>query len=294
MFEFAAAAVLFGLVSAGTWGIADFFIGKSTRAVGSVNAALLVNGLEALIYLVLYVVLLNKSVVITNEGLLYAVIGSIAFGAAQAGFFKAVRLGPIGLVSSIASTYPFVALMVGLLLFAASVSAIELAGIALIVAGVMVASGLFDTSKHRLGMGPLIALLPALGWGVGIGFISHALTLMDWPTVLLIELLIAPIMLLLLMPFIKGDESVTARSVIAGAKVPVVWIAAVPQMIGLLALNVGIANKPTEAAIVVAVSSCYPALTIFLALRHLKEKIPLVPLLGGIVGIIGVVILALG
>lgn len=294
MFEFAAGAVLFGLLSAVSWGVADFFIGKSTRAVGSVNAALLVNGLEALIYLMLYVLFLNKNVVITNDGLMYALIGSVSFGAAQAGFFKAMRLGPIGLVSSIASTYPFVALMVGLLLFAASVSAVEVAGIALIVAGVMVASGLFEKSKRRLGMGPLIALLPALGWGVGIGFISHALTLMDWPTVLLIELLVAPIMLLVLMPFIKGDESVTVRSVITGAKMPVVWIAAIPQMIGLLALNVGIANRPTQAAIVVAVSSCYPALTIFLALRHLKEKIPLVPLLGGIVGVIGVIILSLG
>ncbi len=294
MFEFAAAAIMFGLIAAGSWGVADFFVGTSTRAVGGVNAALLVNGLEALIYAVLYILFLYQYAAVTTEGVLYALIGSVAFGAAQAGFFKAMRLGPIGLVSSIASMYPLITLVVSVLLFAAGVSAVEVGGIMLIVTGVMVASGLFEPSKQRLGNGPLVALLPALGWGVGIGFISHALSLMDWQTVILIELVTAPIILLLLMPFIKGSEHVTRRSLLAGVKLPVVWIAAVSQMLGLLALNIGIAHKPTEAAVIVAVSSCYPALTIFLALRHLKEKIPLIPLLGGIVGIIGVVVLALG
>ncbi|HVI69523.1 MAG TPA: GRP family sugar transporter [Magnetospirillaceae bacterium] len=292
MFEFA--AVLFGLISAGSWGFADFFVGKSARTLGSAKAALLVNTIQAVVYSILYVLFLAKDVTFTSEGVIYALIGSIFFAGAQASFFKAMRFGPVGLVSSISSTYPLVALLVGVILFAVGVSVVKVVGIVFIVAGVMVASGLLEKSKHRLGKGPLVALLPAFGWGVGLGFISQALSLMDWQGTLLIELLVAPVVLLIGLPCIKGDEHVTLGSLAKGARLPVVWMSGLLQMSGLLALNVGIVRKPSEAAVIVAVSSCYPALTIFLALRHLKETIPLVPLIGGIVGIVGVIILALG
>lgn len=292
MFELASVTILFGLTSAVAWGIADFFIGRVAKALGSVRAALLVNGIEAGVFGLLYLLFFWNSTW-TSQGVMYALIGSVFFGAAQGGFFKAMRLGPVGLVSSISSTYPLVALVVGVALFAVGVSLVDTVGIVLIVSGVMVASGLFERTKH-LGKGPLIALLPALGWGAGLGFISQAFTMMPWQNVFLIELVTAPIVLAALTPFIKGNEKITSHTLLAGVGLPIIWLAGILQMTGLLALNLGMSFSPAESAIAIAVSSCYPALTIFLALRHLDEKIPVIPLIGGIIGVVGVVVLALG
>jgi drug/metabolite transporter (DMT)-like permease len=117
---------------------------------------------------------------------------------------------------------------------------------------------------------------------------------MDWQGALLIELLLAPIVLVALLPFLKNDESVTARELRAGARSRIIWAAALAQALGILALNVGLSVAPDSATVVIAVSSCYPVLTIWLAMRHMQERIPLVPLLGGLAGVTGVVLLSLG
>jgi len=117
---------------------------------------------------------------------------------------------------------------------------------------------------------------------------------MDWAATFLIELLATPIVLILLSPLIKGSEDVTFKALRVGWRLPIIWWAAIIQMLGLLAVNLGLTKVPDSAPVVIAISACYPVLTIFLALRHLQERIPLVPLLGGVVGVAGVVILSLG
>jgi drug/metabolite transporter (DMT)-like permease len=293
--DFGLSPALFGLFAALSWGISDFLVGKAAQRFGASKAALLVNGFGAVAYLAAYFLFLRYDTTFTTDGLLFALIGSVSFGLAQKTFFKAMAYGPIGLVSAVSSTYPLVALFVGLLFFGAHLQSMQILGIVLVVGGVMVASGLAERkTSQQLGKGPLFAIGAACGWGVGIGFIAHATSLMSWQNVFLTELLVAPVVLASLLPFTKGKEVMSLSAFKTAAWSPLILAGAVIQTCGLLFLNLGIAAAPTASAVVVAVSSCYPALTIFLALTHLKEKIPLIPLLGGITGVIGVVILVLG
>lgn len=287
---------LFGLTPAIAWGASDFFYAKSSQKFGSLKAALTINAAGALVYGLAYLLFLQGGATYGSEGVMYAVIGSISFGLAQTMFSKSLEIGPVSLASPISSTYPLVALGVGLLLFGAKISGLQIVGICLIVLGVMIASGILQLKKseRHLGKGPLFALAAATGWGVGLGFIGHAMTLMSWQSTFLIELLITPLVLIAVIVAVKRKEQVTLRALGQALRSPVIWSVGVVQMIGLLALNLGLARFKDSGVVIVAISSCYPALTILLALRHLNEKVPLIPLLGGITGIIGVIILTLG
>ena len=286
----------FGLIPAFAWGVSDFLSAKSAQRFGALKAAFVINSLGALVYLVFYGLFLHFNTSINSDGLIFALVGSVSFGLAQVSFFKSVALGPLSLVSPISSTYPLISLVVGLLLFNARVTFIQVIGILLIVAGVMVASGLWQTKKSEMhsGRGPVIALGAAAGWGIGLGFIAHATTMMSWQNVFLIEQLVAPIVLLFVMPVIKGGEIIDRKSLIKLLNSPFVWGAGALQMTGLLTLNLGLANIPTAVAMIVAISSCYPALTILIAFKHMRERTPMIPLLGGVAGIVGVIVLVLG
>jgi drug/metabolite transporter (DMT)-like permease len=288
--------VTFGLLAAVAWGISDFLIGKSSKAVGAIKGALLVNIAGAFAYALVFLLFLRENATFTREGVLYVITGGMFFGLAQATFFKAMHLGPVGLVSSISSVYPLITLLVSVAFFSAQLSAQQIAGIVLVVGGVAVASGIANPKflHQRVGNGPLLALIPVLGWGVGWALIAQAVEQMSWESVLLIELCMTMATLAILAPLVKGSERITAQGMRAGWLMPVIWGAAIIQTLGMLAVYLGIDQVPNGAAIVVALSACYPALTIFLALRHLNEKISLVPLIGGLVGVAGIVILSLG
>lgn len=290
------ALVLFGLTSALSWGVSDFLYGKSSQEFGSLKAALAVNGIGALVYVVAYGVLLHGSATYTSQGVLYALIGSVLFGVAQLVFSKSLEIGPVSLASTITSTYPLVTLVVGVALFGALIVPAQIIGIVMIVLGVMVASGILQlqSSERRAHKGPLLALGAAVGWGVGLGFVAHAMTLMTWPGVFLIEMLAAPVVLLVIAVTIKRDEPVSLPLVAASLRSRVMWGAGLTQMLGLLVLNLGLARFKDSGVVIVAISSCYPALTTFLALRHLREKVPLIPLMGGLMGVAGVVALVMG
>jgi drug/metabolite transporter (DMT)-like permease len=288
--------ILFGLLAAIAWGISDFLIGKSSKSLGPIKGALLVNIAGALVYSLAFIVFLHRNATFTTEGILYVLAAGVFFGLAQATFFKAMYLGPVGLVSSISSVYPLITLLISVVFFAAQLSLQQTMGVVLVVAGVVMASGIANSkiATTRVGKGPILALIPILGWGVGWVLVAQAVSKMSWESVLLIELCMTMVTLIVLTPLVKGKERISIRDMRTGWSMSVVWGAAIIQTLGILAVYLGIDQVPDGAAIVVALSACYPLLTIFLALRHLGEKIALIPLLGGFLGVAGIVILSLG
>ena len=117
---------------------------------------------------------------------------------------------------------------------------------------------------------------------------------MGWKSTLLIELLVTPIVLVVLTPIVKGGEQVTLKQIKKIWRLPILWVAAAVQMLGILAVNLGLNRDASETAVIIAISTCYPALTIFLALHNLKERIPPARIAGGLIGIAGIVVLSIG
>jgi drug/metabolite transporter (DMT)-like permease len=73
---------------------------------------------------------------------------------------------------------------------------------------------------------------------------------------------------------------------------PPIVLAGLIVLLGDVSFNVGLSTSADAGAtVVIAISACYPALTILLALRHFGEEVRAVPLGGAVAAILGVVAL---
>ena len=286
-----------GLTAAVSWGVSDFFSAKAARHVGPLLGATLVAVIGAVVYTAVYAVWLWPYHSASLASLGYAVAAGVSMTLGGAAFWVGLASGPVSLVSPISSMYPLVTTAVAVVLFHAELDARELAGIALIMVGLVVVTGLFapKNTARKVGKGSVWALVAALGWGLGYVLLAQAVARGDWQLVSAVEYAIAALVMVLLVPLIKRREAVSAAAVRKGLLSGSVLAAGIIQMVGFAALSVGIARSTASAgAVVTAISACYPILTIALALRQFGEKVRPVPFVGAAVGIAGVVVLSLG
>ncbi len=289
-------SLLFGLIATTGFGVGDFLIGRASRSIKPLLAALIVNTYSFLIYAAMFLIFFHDHLVLQHPGVWQAAAAGVFMGVAQITFFRAMNAGPVGLVSAIGSVYPLITLVIGSIFLGLDINQLQALGIVMVVGGVMLASGLLDSrvANKKLGTGPLLAIIPACGWGIGWLFVFQAIAQIGWETTFLIEMLVTPVVIASLALLVKGTGRLNISATKAHWKMPELWLVAVLQMFALLAINVGISKLPDSTVVVVALSSCYPVLTIFLALRHLQERIPVIPLIGGVLGVLGVVVLSIG
>ncbi|HUS26033.1 MAG TPA: DMT family transporter [Nevskiaceae bacterium] len=296
MLSDATLVTLCGLTAAVAWGVSDFWSAKASKNLGPIIAALLVNVIGALTIAVLYSVLWYKPVHITPESLGYAIGGGVFLAFALVAFFKGLAAGPVSLVSPVAAAYPLVTTILALAVFKAHLAAQQVAGILLVVFGVMAATELLDfkRSNRKLGIGPSFALGAAACWGISFTLLSQAVGQLGWELLTAIELAVVVLALALLLPFIKGSEQISVKNLRRYATNRYIVGAGFASLLGTTALNLGLARETASGAIVTAVSASYPVLTMFLALRNFKERVKIVPLVGAVISVAGVVILSLG
>ena len=288
---------LLGISAALAWGISDFFAAKSAKAVGPILASALVNILGILVFVIVYVLFLHPNIEITKTAIVFAASSGVFLALGAVSFFIGLGAGPVSLVSPISSTYPLVTTLLALAVFHAHLTAREMVGIFLVVLGITAASGLLSLqkSKRKVTKGPAFALLAALGWGIGFALLAQAINRADWKIVSIVEFALVTVTFLILVPLIKGDEVISRSTIYKGLRNKFVIGASIIQLLGVLALNVGISKSAaTGGAVIIAISAVYPVLTIFLALKHFNERVKFIPLLGAFLGIAGVVVLSLG
>jgi transporter family protein len=286
-----------GVTVAISWGVADFFAAKATKKVGSILAVMLVTVIAALVYGIVYALLLRSHHSLSLTGLAYTAVSGIFIALGGIALFIGFEAGPVSIVSPLTSMYPLMTTLFALVIFHASLTAKDLIGIVLIVIGVMVASGLLAARimKRGIGKGPVFALLAAVTWGVGFTLLAQAVKRGDWQLVTAVQYVFGALTVVAVVPFIKGEEVISLKTIGKGLSNKFVLGAGIVEIFGYIALSVGISKSTASSgAIVTAISACYPLLTIFLALKHFDEEAKLVPLLGAFVGIAGVVMLSLG
>ncbi|MGH7234022.1 MAG: EamA family transporter, partial [Candidatus Saccharimonadales bacterium] len=98
---------------------------------------------------------------------------------------------------------------------------------------------------------------------------------------------------ILVLPFIsKSSYQITSK--LRHVSRNFLFGAAILQVIGFLAITAGIGRVGNLASIAVAVSACYPVITVFLALKNLGEEFDPIPVIGALTSVIGIVILSVG
>jgi drug/metabolite transporter (DMT)-like permease len=207
--------------------------------------------------------------------------------------YLAFERGPVSLASPLSAAYPLVTTVVGVLFFHAALSAAECVAVAVIVAGIMVASGLFgvERAERRISAGPRLALLTTVLWGVAYPLLGAAVAGSGWQVVTLIQMVAMVPVLGLLLVIRRRPEGLTPTRLAQCLRGPSVIAAGVLQMLAVGAINIGFGRDQAAGTMIVATSSAYPVITMLLALRHFDERADAVALGGALLTVAGVLVL---
>jgi drug/metabolite transporter (DMT)-like permease len=278
------------VLSLGVSGIMARIIG---RAIGPLPA-ILGNFAVGLLALVLWFLITGNSILWRLDGAHWLLATAAPFTIASLLFYIAFSRGPVSVAAPLCAMYP-VFVIIGMLFLGIHPSAIQWAGMALVMPGVWIVarSGRRAAAEQPTGVGGLpltiaIALGAAFLAGAGIMAAREASAIYG-PAQLLLTVRIFGVALLLI---------VLAGALLSGrtnTQVPLRWW---PVLVAVGVLDVGavlallIATQGEGAAIGAVASSPYAVITVLLAWIILREPIPLRQWGGIVLVIVGVAVLA--
>lgn len=285
--------VTLGAFAAVALGVADFFGARASKNIGPVTAAFVVQTAGTVAYCGWFIIADPDIPGLSVATWLYALGGALLMGAGMCTLYLAFERGPVSLASPLSAAYPLVTAAVGVLFFHAALSAAEGIAVAVIVLGIMAASGLFgtDRAERTISAGPRMALLTTVLWGVAYPLLGQAITASGWEVVTLIQLSAMVPVLGVMMALRREREHVTTPLVLRAFRSPPVVAAGVLQMLAVLAINIGYGLDQAAGTMVVATSAAYPVITMALALRHFDERAGRVALAGAAATVVGVLML---
>ncbi|MDQ3648205.1 MAG: DMT family transporter [Actinomycetota bacterium] len=277
-------AVALGLGSSLAWGIADFLGGLASRRL-SVLAVLAVSQVVGLVLLLAVVALRGEGPPAAHH-LLVAGASSIVGVGALAAFYRGLAVGTMAVVAPISSTAAVVPVVAGIL-GGERPSTLQLAGIVLAMAGVVLAARAQAAEGARAGLatGAGLALLAALGFGSFFVLIDSA-SEGDVFWALLSNRVVGVAMLVglavVLRPSLRLERG-DAR-----------------MLLGVGVFDVGanaafaVASTQGLVSVVGVCSSLYPVVTVLLARSYLGERVRALQLAGVALALTGVVAIGAG
>ncbi|MEU2117842.1 DMT family transporter [Streptomyces sp. NPDC016459] len=284
---------LFALATSLLWGLADFGGGLLTRRIPALTVVVVSQLLAVLVLGA--VVLATGAWTEAGPQLWYAVGAGVVGPAAMLAFYKALALGPMGVVSPLGSLGVVVPVSVGLLV-GDRPGLLQFAGIGVAVLGVVLAGGpeLRGAPVQRRAV--LLTVVAAFGFGSVMALIAEASTTV---TGLFLALFVQRVTNVLV-----GGGALYA-SVKRGGRAlpeggPQVIRAALPALafVGLadVAANgtYAIAAQQGPVTVAAVLASLYPVVTALAARGVLKERLRAVQAAGAGLALVGTVLLATG
>ncbi|MEV4423987.1 DMT family transporter [Streptomyces sp. NPDC049602] len=284
---------LFALATSLLWGLADFGGGLLTRRIPALTVVVVS---QALAVLVLGSIVLSTGAW-TEAGpqLWYAVGAGVVGPAAMLAFYKALALGPMGVVSPLGSLGVVVPVSVGLLV-GDRPGLLQFAGIGVAILGVVLAGGPELRGAPVQRQAVLLTLVAAFGFGSVMALIAEASTTV---TGLFLALFVQRVTNVLV-----GGGALFASVKRGGRALPEggpgVVRAALPALafVGLadVAANGTYAMAAQQGPVTVAavLASLYPVITALAARGVLKERLRAVQAAGAGLALVGTVLLATG
>ncbi len=262
--------ILLGLLAAFAWGLADFCARFAARQIGNFRTLLYMQ-LIGLSGLSLWLWLIEGTG--RWEWSLIGLAGLLAVGNTFAGLalYRSFEIGLLSIVSPIAASYGAITLALGIL-SGQKLALLELIGLIITIAGVVLASGDFSalgkagTKKRSAGIG--MALIAAGCFGVvfwGLGYVTPQLggVLPTW-----VMRVVGPVVVLSLAGSLRRD--------IGGPTGPAwPWVIGVGLLDTAAFLFYNFGLQGADSGIVAVISSLFSAVTVLLAAIFLREKLAL-------------------
>lgn len=274
-------AAVLALVSALMWGTADFLGGVTARRRSAVAIYL---GSQAFGFVLLLIVVLIRGDWHAPLGYLWWGVGLGVTGLiSMVAFYRALALGPMGLVSPLVAVAVVIPVIVGIASGEVP-SAMEIAGIAIAFIGVLLASGPELTGAES--MKPLVYTgVAALGFG--LLYVGMAKGSETSPSMTMLTYRVTSMVIL-----IAVFMAVRNTGGLTKADLPV--LAAIGILDASANLLFGIASTLGMLSTTSVLSSLYPIATAVLAAVILRERLRPIQYAGVTVAMIGVILLSAG
>jgi drug/metabolite transporter (DMT)-like permease len=276
-------AIVLGLAASLTWGTADFLGGIQARRIPVV--AVVLGSQLAGLALVALLVLVRGDPLPGGDFALYAALSSIGGIIGLTAFYKALSIGPMGVVAPISSTAAVIPVIVGIAT-GDRPSALQALGVVVAVAGVALASREADEGSKgssRAGVG--FALVGAAGFGCFFLLIDRASdTDVLWAVSVNRTVSVALLTLALL-----------ATRPTLGLKPANMRVLAIVGVLDVSANGLfALAATKGLVSVVAVLSSLYPVMTVILARVVLKERLRAVQRAGAAAALVGVALISAG
>jgi drug/metabolite transporter (DMT)-like permease len=284
--------VLYGLVSALGFGVADTFAAVSTRRIGVLSTMVVIQFVDVLLLSLLILTPvpgeLRTSAGSTAAILVSGVLGTLSFLL----FYRALQLGPVAIVSPVFASSAAIPVTLSVVVLEERLSRTAAIGAALTLLGVVLASATTNTGNvRRRGWGGVPFALVACGcWGVASFLIGRSSQEVGW----FFPVYGARSVQLVLAAAIVGVLWATGRrpGLPRPADAGIAAIAAAADAIGVASFARG--SEVGLVSIVSAVSSTFPLVVIAAGVTLFGERPTRVQWAGITTTVIGLVVLGLG
>ena len=187
--------IAFGLFCVLGWGIADFLAAKLSRKIGS-HIVLFWMQVSGLLFLFAYLVIVRRRqefLTLWRPGnVSWLALSGLLQGIGYMFFYAGLEKSRVALVSSVASAYPLIVVLVGVSLSIETLDAISALSTCLIFCGVMLSilsrkeSPKRDSGKNASPRAMGYALPTMLCWGFSLSILSFAVSDVDWMVAVLV------------------------------------------------------------------------------------------------------------
>lgn len=260
-------ALLYGLVAALGWGIADYLAAVTARRIGTFRTTL---GMQASSLVIFAAILAGTGQlpVLSADAVVAALVMGALGALMLAALYRALALGPIAIVSPVAAANAAVTVLLAVVLLREMLSPQQLAGIAATLAGIALASTDLRVVRETLGRpseGVRLALVSMVGFGV-LGFLLATSSRAFGPLGMVLLLRAGTTLFLILFGLTRGVASAVPRGAL-----PVVLLIGVLDTSANVAFGLGAVSG--YASIVATGASAYPLIPFALGVTLLRERI---------------------
>ena len=295
--------MIIALAAALSWGLADFMGAVSTRRAGLL-LTMCISQVVTLAVLGIAAATIGSSGLHLPSGDLAAlVLSGILGAAAYAGFYRALQLGPVSLVSPIFSAYAVITVLLAVLLGQETLAVAAAAGVVLTIGGVVLASasGPAQPGQPQPGQGHpgqghpgrrtgiWLALAAMVCWGVTTYILGRSAEHLGWFVPVAVSRVVTFAILL----------AVTAVAAL-GHRVhrPRPGDLALPAIAGLFDVLAFLAytraSQGGSVSVAAAASACFPLIVIAGGVLVFGERLRRVQILGVGLTIAGLLVLGVG
>ena len=277
-----------GTLAAVAWGLADVLVTYVSRRGGFFKTLLLSQIFGVALLVVVALALDDLPGPSTAQVLALVALGPVA-AAAYAGFYRALELGPIAIVSPIASANGAVVVLLAVLVLDESLTAVQALGCFLVLGFIVLAAREPDAEPAAgNGSGIRLALVASVAFGGYLFVLATMSEDLGW----LVPVLIARSVTVAIVSAVAVARPPPSPGALGRLGVLGCVGAGLLDASGYLLYNRG--GEIGEVAITSAAAAAYPVIPILVGLFALRERIAWHQLVGvaGVLG--GMVVLSLG